>query len=101
MFRKLRIDIRQNEIEKLFFGFLKLHNVYNEFLVNYREQGHWRTKSTRLENTLRNTPEEAINFAFCWADTPQDHNFWDDLSDEWHEFLDKFQTYYEKRKPNI
>lgn len=91
--------IRQNAITALFFGFLKINNVYYEFLANYKEQGSW--KEERLEHTLKKEPQKAINFSFCWSDTPQGHEFWYRLSYDWHEFLSNFNVYYEKQRiPN-
>lgn len=32
---------------------------------------------------------ELINYAFCWADTPQQHGFWHKLSEEWRKYVHK------------
>lgn len=40
--------------------------------------------------------EELINYAFCWAETSQGHDFWSYLSSKWHEYLDiNFGDLYE------
>lgn len=33
--------------------------------------------------------KELINYAFCWEDTPQKHNFWKRLSDAWKKHMYK------------
>lgn len=92
--------MEQNTIVKLFFGFLKINNVYNEFLANYREERlYW---VSQLENILKDNPEEVINYAFEWASTPQQHNFWHTLNEEWHKLFYKFKLYDGKQhKQNI
>ena len=88
----------QNTIVKLFFGFLKINNVYNEFLANYREgKLYWVLyEDMQLENILKDNLEEAINCAFEWASTPQHRNFWYTLNNEWVNLFYKFKIYYEK-----
>lgn len=90
--------IRQNAIVALFFGFLKINNVYHEFLANYKEQGRWKEDYYQLETTLKNAPHEAINYSFYWRGTPQGYNFWNAISENLHDFLLKFNIYYEKQK---
>ena len=40
---------------------------------------------------------ELINWAFCWGETPQGHEYWSKLNLEWKTKLDQF-TFNAKRK---
>lgn len=51
---------------------------------------------------------QLINYAFCWSDTPQGHNYWENLNDLWVDelrnfIINKFQKYQHEtnNKKNI
>lgn len=102
---------KQKEVIRHFLKFLKENGVYQMYKANlmknvnrdnyvgftygiqlkvlYNPSGSKRKFSIYLA-------EELINYAFCWAETPQGHDFWSHLSGRWHEYLDiNFGDLYE------
>lgn len=58
------------------------------------------TKVLKEHNTNKVRPltislaQELINYAFCWDDTPQRHEFWYKLSEEWRKYVKQhFEQY--------
>ena len=74
---------------KKFFRFLKEKGVYGEWVYNiYEQHPIWDKKfwEYRWKYELLSEKyhcEEGINFAFCWADTKQGHEFWSALNSKW------------------
>ena len=80
-----------------FLRFLKEEGVYGEWVYNIYEQhpiwdntfweGIWKYDILSEQNKC----EEGINYAFCWSDTIQGHDFWSKIDEEWK---DKFRNCY-------
>lgn len=106
----------RREIMRQFVKFLKEKGVYVKYKENLMHVVSSPTKcTTRMEDyqnyigftygllikilqdngtnerRLFNVPlaSEFINFAFCWEDTPQRHEFWERISDEWRRYVYK------------
>ena len=71
-----------------FLRFLKEEGVYGEWVYNIRKQ-HPILDKKFWEGTLKAIFSEedkcagGINYAFCWSDTIQGHDFWSKIDDEW------------------
>ena len=84
-------------MEKKFFRFLKEKGVFQLYIDNINEQHPgldyifwekmWKNEVLSEENKCI----EGIDYAFCWADTKQGHDFWSKIDDEWK---DKFCNCY-------
>ena len=82
---------------KKFFRFLKEKGVFQLYIDNINEQHlgsdyifwekMWKNEVLSEENKCI----EGIDYAFCWADTKQGHDFWSKIDDEWK---DKFCNCY-------
>ena len=82
---------------KKFFRFLKEKGVFQLYIDNINEQHPgldyifwekmWKNEVLSEENKCI----EGIDYAFCWADTKQGHDFWSKIDDEWK---DKFRNCY-------
>ena len=82
---------------KKFFRFLKEKGVFQLYIDNINEQHPgldyifwekmWKNEVLSEENKCI----EGIDYAFCWADTKQGHDFWSKIDDEWK---DKFCNCY-------
>ena len=57
---------------KNYMGFM--YGIQYRVLKDYKGVDRWFTYDLA---------KELINYAFCWEDTPQKHNFWKRLSDAW------------------
>ena len=74
---------------KKFFRFLKEEGAYQLYIDNINEQHPgldyifwekmWKNEVLSEENKCI----EGIDYAFCWADTKQGHDFWSKIDDEW------------------
>ena len=127
---KKRLTYR--ELKKLFIDFLKKEKVHEQYLRNIRIQR--KNEFNTLQNyidpltieTIRKAIQigytsglvdkgfcwsyymQLINYAFCWSDTPQGHNYWENLNDLWVDelrnfIINKFQKYQHEtnNKKNI
>ena len=82
---------------KKFFRFLKEKGLFQLYIDNINEQHPvcdfifwgkmWKNEVLSEENKCI----EGIDYAFCWADTKQGHDFWSKIDDEWK---DKCSNYY-------
>ena len=82
---------------KKFFRFLKEKGVFQLYIDNINEQHPgldyifwekmWKNEVLSEENKCI----EGIDYAFCWADTKQGHDFWSKIDYEWK---DKFCNCY-------
>ena len=83
--------------KKKIFRFLKEKGVFQLYIDNINEQHPgldyifwekmWKNEVLSEENKCI----EGIDYAFCWADTKQGHDFWSKIDDEWK---DKFCNCY-------
>lgn len=81
---------------KTFIKILKDNNCYNAFIENIIDsdwESNVKNEDCALSyvyNRIRNySRASALNDAFDWSGTPQDHEFWSDI----HQALEK--SYYE------
>jgi hypothetical protein len=104
----------RKQILKEFFKFLKEKKVYTKYRKNIadcvvRERYKYVTKEEKrrhwydayhngvyvrvLHNGIYKMDyercRELINYAFCWSDTPEKHNFWSALNSEWGDIFSK------------
>lgn len=107
----------RKQILKEFFKFLKEKNVYTKYKKNIadcvvREKYRYETKEEKrrlwydayqngvyvrvLGNGIYKMSyercHELINYAFCWSDTPERHDFWSTLNSEWADIFS--ENYY-------
>lgn len=101
----------QKEIIRQFVKFLKKKDVYIEYKNNLMKDvngDNYVGFTYGIQLRVLCSPsgserkfsiylaEELINYAFCWADTPQGHEFWSELSREWKIYLDEnFEELYD------
>ena len=111
-------DLRKR-ILRDFFKFLKQKGVYTKYKRNIadcviRERYRYEAKEEKRRhwyNAYQNgiyvrvlhggihkmnyeRCRELINYAFCWSDTPEKHNFWAALSSEWANiFIKNYRPY--------
>lgn len=101
-------------IYDVFIRFLKEHNCLNEFKKNALIHNWSYEKDImrfinpfycdeRLLDSISNAPIELINYAFCWADTHEDDDYWRGLSNQWHRTVNNFlkRKKYSKVTPSI
>ena len=96
---KKRLTYR--ELKKLFIDFLKKEKAHEQYLRNIRIQR--KNEFNTLQNyidpltieTIRKTIQIGytsglVDKGFCWADTPQGHGFWKELSSKWGDVARKY-----------
>lgn len=104
----------EKDLVKKFTRFLKENNAYAEFVSEFKSSPHksirmdWAyseiSKNTGLFKGVPNEsfksycrelmkPDEALNFAFRWAETKKGFDFWEALSGEWRR---KIKMYFNK-----
>ena len=69
-----------------FFAFLKENGIYEKWLYNLRKRHQsneiwWWNSSYQI--LYKDKCNGAIIRAFCWIDTKEGHDFWNELNDEW------------------
>ena len=83
------MDFRTTRGRKRFFiDFLKENNLYLKYKINFNKSKR-RTlcREDTFESLINEEYEEAINYAFTWAKTPQGHRFWSDLNQQWKNYI--------------
>ena len=75
-------------IKKLFVRFLKMKNVYREFMhnvISYRMDWFNRKpfNEIMLDDIIRCNGRNLINYAFVWKYTKEGESFWRQLDNEW------------------
>ena len=96
------------EIKLKFLQFLKKHNAIEKYKQNIIKQS---IDKSRLGDVLSilscqkfivaNSSHgqdfqyyqyftQLINYAFCWSETPQGHNYWEGLSVKWENEMEAF-----------
>lgn len=72
------------EILKQFINFLKVNNIYDEYLICLTNR--WgKTQDTKfISDTIKNCPKNMLNIAFAWTDSKNIDIFtWSKLNNEW------------------
>ena len=67
-----------------YMGFM--YGIQYRVLKDYKGVDRWFTY---------NLAKEFINYAFCWANTPQGHAFWKRLSTDWRKYM--YAEFYKYR----
>ena len=69
-------------IEERFITFLKNKGIYDQFILNL-------DVNPPLEQFFKDSEfeKEFICSAFSWLNTPEKHDFWRDINDEWLETI--------------
>lgn len=71
----------------LFREFLKKHGVFSDFIANFNNyQGTSYSSISEFFIKTTCSCDQWLNYAFCWNDTLQGHNYWSKLHDDWKEF---------------
>lgn len=71
---------------RLFFKFLKENDLYTSWLCNLKAQHpisnkHWWNKMYNY--IYGSNTKQAVDYAFCWANTSEGHDFWSTINDRW------------------
>ena len=77
------VHVIKPEHKRIFYSFLKANNALKQFKRNCRYRGRnmdWLTSSFYYL-------EEAIDYAFYWADQPEGTAFWRDLNAKWGKYI--------------
>lgn len=85
--RKVYVIYRENLMHTTpGYGFIRKSQNYMGFMygIQYRVLKGYGGVDRRFTYDLA---KELINYAFCWEDTPQKHNFWKRLSDAWKKHM--------------
>ena len=99
----MKKQITRREGEKMFLNFLKKNKALKQYVQNIRKYRREEFKTLcnyanpLTLSRLADAPIcEWINYAFCWANTPQSHSFWSKLNEKWCKIAftihDKFKT---------
>lgn len=96
-------QLTYRELKKLFIDFLKKENAHERYLHNIRIQRNYEFKT--LQNyidpltidTIRKTIQLGytsglVDRGFCWADTPQGHDYWEKLNSKWSDVARKYSN---------
>lgn len=83
---KIEKDTFDLVVKKIFFRFLKEKDALVPYFKNTSEDYGTNT-NTHINDVLRDSPRELVNFAFCWSETPEGHAFWRSISEQWKELL--------------
>ena len=83
--------MKVNKTLELFYKFLEENNALiaweNNYLARQVEKGTNRTRAEFFSKMLDTGRYRLIGGAFVWMDTPQGHDYWDDLDRKWVLFL--------------
>ena len=67
--------------------FLKDKKCHAEYLENMKEQREYNSLGDFI--IIRSPPpQELVNHAFNWDRSPQKHNYWEGVNDEWKKLID-------------
>lgn len=80
---KLRCSQIKNILDA-FHEFLESHNIRDEYYANLTLDLSGEKKFVE-RYFARNSPYGIIDNSFCWADTPQGHDFWSKLDNLWND----------------
>lgn len=78
-----------NKRIKQFYRFLKEHNIYKAYRINFdKDYSGYNSLST----FLRVSPDDEVIFeAFCWQGTTEGGDFWADICGEWDGYIAKMR----------
>ena len=77
--------------KKMLFRFLKENNCYQQFFHNFEHRKDYHLSLIKDINhliefaALRRVSE--IHIAFCWAETLQNHRYWEHLDKKWYDII--------------
>ena len=82
------------KIKRIFFNWLKSKGAYEAYKLARHNTNHLVGEARRTTGYYRLplTPFQFINHAFTWRLTPEGHDFWNNISSEWREYLHKIET---------
>lgn len=78
------VHVIKPEHKRIFYSFLKANNALEQFKRNCRYRGRdleWLTSSYNYYL------EDAIDYAFYWAEQPEGNVFWRELSHKWQKYI--------------
>ena len=78
---------KEEKMREIFYRFLKKRMVYNKFMRNLRNP------KIAGRGTIADLREDMfIDDGFVWGDSPEKHNYWYELDDEWNDILSQLKT---------
>ena len=75
---------KMNNAVKIFRQFLRQRNAWQSYVLYTRENALHPFYPTNLQTS---SPTAFLNCAFSWSLTPQGHNYWYQINEEWVNFL--------------
>lgn len=78
------VHVIKPEHKRMLYSFLKANNALGQFKRNCRYRGRdleW------LTDSFNYYIEDAIDYAFYWAEQPEDGAFWRGLSRKWRKLI--------------
>ena len=69
--------------------FLKKQNAWGEFVFNTRKS-HTATPFYPFKENIK--AKDIIDYAFCWGNTLQGHDYWEKLHYEYRKLMEKYET---------
>ena len=79
-----------NNAVKIFRQFLRQRNAWEPYVIHTRKN----VMRPFYPNVQRSSPTTFLNCAFAWSYTPQGHNYWQQINDEWVNFLNSNPQVY-------
>lgn len=83
-------DIKKKMTIETFYNFLRKKSSLARFFLNMNAASVKKT-SAWLEAEWKCNPEQIINRAFTWSDTPEGNSFWKGIHEEWVDEYEKLQ----------
>ena len=80
------VHVIKPEHKRIFDSFLKANNALKQFKRNCRYRGRnldW------LSHPSNYFIEDAIDYAFYWAEQPEGATFWRELSHKWQKYIQR------------
>ena len=79
-------QLEANQLKFQFFEWLSAHNALTSYIANFCT--FYNTDVAQFNDKLyKYDPIYWIDRAFTWMDTPQGHDYWEDLEYEWKKVI--------------
>lgn len=82
--------MNKETIKKLFLDFLEKEGVRKQYKENVKNL-HLLLGTTAddVVNVMVDEYQKYIGFGFIWEDSPEGHDFWENISDKWVDYITK------------
>lgn len=87
--------MKLQKIKRIFFNWLKYKGVYDAYKLARHNTNHLVGERHRINPYYRRSlinPRDFITDSFTWRLTREGHNFWNDISFDWRDYLKKIKT---------